>query len=109
MLHPRLGAFEPGAVGAGTEHELAALPQAVGQAVDERSLGPDDIQVGVDIRGRRRCRARNPRVARRHHDVSRPRQHVSEGVLAPTGANDADLHSYAARRTVWSRPGPTPT
>ena len=64
FFHPRLRALEPGPVGAGTEAPLALRPQAVGHPGDERILGTDHEQVGVDLIGRagrsssgcRRCR-----------------------------------------------------
>ena len=51
LLHPRLGALEAGAVGTGAEHQAAGGPQLVGQAGDQRCLGPDDVEIGVDRRG----------------------------------------------------------
>ena len=64
LLHPRLRALEPGAVGAGPEHQAARGPQPVGQAVDQRRLGPDHEQVGVDLLGRRRRPSRGCRGCR---------------------------------------------
>ena len=51
LLHPRLRALEPGAVGPGPEHERPLAPQPVGQPVDQGRLGPDHEQVGLDLLG----------------------------------------------------------
>ena len=107
LLHPRLRAFEPGAVGAGTEHESSAFPQPVGQPVDEGRLRPDHVEIGVDLLGRRRRRSRDAGVAGRDDDVGGARQHMGEGVLPPARPDDTNPH--AASVTVCSRPGPTPT
>ena len=47
----RLRPLEAGAVGPRPEHQLALGPQPVGQPVDERHLGPDHEQVGVELLG----------------------------------------------------------
>ena len=52
LLHEGLGPLEPGAVGPGPEHQAPVGPQPVGEAVDQRCLGADDEQVGVDLLGR---------------------------------------------------------
>ena len=96
LLHPGLGPFQPGAVGARPEHQPAAGPQPVGQAVDQRRLGPDHVQVGVDLRGRGRGAeldaagqtGRHARVAGRDHHRRRcgtgPRPGRARGPPAPT-------------------------
>ena len=52
VLHEGLGPLQPGAVGAGAEHQPARGPQPVGQAVDQGLLGADHEQVGVELLGR---------------------------------------------------------
>ena len=99
LLHPRLGALEAGTVGTRTEDELAALAEAVGQPFDQRCLGADHVQVGVDLLGGRRGGPRDAGVAGGDDDLGRAPQHVGEGVLAPAAANHTDPH-HAARRTV---------
>ena len=92
LLHLRLRALEPGAVGAGAEHELARRPQPVGEPVDERLLRSDHEQVGVELLGRRGHRAGDAGVARRDDDLGRARQHMGQARLPPPGSHhDAPL------------------
>ena len=49
LLHEGLGALEQGAVGPGPEDGLTRGAQTVGQAVDQRGFGPDDVEVGLDL------------------------------------------------------------
>ena len=89
LLHPGLGALQPGAVGARAEHHPPGGAQTVGEAVDERRLRADHVEVGVD-------RLRRPGdalghvgdagVARRAHHLRRAGQAVGQGVLAPAAA-----------------------
>ena len=51
LLHERLRPLDPGPVRAGSEDQLALGPQPVGQAVDQRHLGTDDEEVGVQLLG----------------------------------------------------------
>ena len=111
LLHEGLGPLQERTVGTRPHDGLALGAQAVGQAGHERRLGPDDVQVGLDLLDRHvgdRDRRGHARVARRHDHVGRARQHVRERVLAATAADDADPHAVA-KETVCSRPGPTPT
>ena len=85
--------------------------ESVGEAVDQRRLGADDDQVGVDLFDRcvgGRDRLGHTGIARGDHDVSGSRQHMGERVLAAPAADDADPHAVA-KETNCSRPGPTPT
>ncbi len=111
LLHEGLGPLEQRAVGTGTHDGPSRRAQPVGQAVDERGLGPDHVEVGLHLLDRRvgdGDRRRHARVARRDDHVGRAGQHVGERVLAATAADDADSHAVA-KETVCSRPGPTPT
>ena len=107
-------AFDPsrqGAVGPGPEDDLARGAQVVGQPGHQRSLGPNDVEVGLDLLDRGLVhldRARHAGVSRRDHHVCGARQGVRQRVLAATAADDADPHAVA-KETVCSRPGPTPT
>ena len=116
LFHVRLRALEPGTIRARTEHEPTESPQAIGQTGDERCLGSDDVEVGLDPLGGRGARlervplggsAPDPWVPRCHDDVGRARAGEGEGVLPGAGPDNADVH--AANRTYCSRPGPTPT
>ena len=102
LLHPRLGPLEPGPVGPGAEDPPARRPQAVGQAVDQRHLGPDHEQVGLELLRRRRDRAGDAGVAGGHHHLGVPSEHVGQRVLPSSAADDADLHGGSSSR----RPGP---
>ena len=112
LLHEGLGPLEERAVGARARGRPGPGPQAVGQAGDQRRLGADDVEVGLDLLDRlvrqHGDRGGHARVARRDDDVGRARQHVGERVLAASAADDADPHAVA-KETVCSRPGPTPT
>src|SRR5690606_37944522 len=92
LLHPRLGPLQACAVGTRPEHEPPRGTQSVGEPVDERGLRADHEQVGLDLLRRRRHRARDARVAGRHHHLGAAPEHVGERVLAATAADDADLH-----------------
>ena len=104
-------ALEPSsrdAAAAGPEAGDAGLGQRVGEAVDERRLGPDDHEVHrlvarsrdqpVEVVDAELERARIPRdagVARRGQEVGRGRrapQRPHDGVLAPARADDEDPH-----------------
>ena len=109
LLHEGLGALQAGPVGPGPHHQPAPGPQAVGQAVDQGGLGPDDHQVGLDLLGRGGGDAHrvalgrdggHARVARGHHHVGAARQGQGQGVLAPAAADHQDRHR--------ARPYPTP-
>ena len=107
-----------------------AGPQPVGQPVDQRGLGPDDVEVGVDLLGRGGHAgdgvalggpAGDPGVARGHHHVGGAPEHHGQGVLPPARSDHAHGRmpgrspgrrrgaAHAAKRTNCSRPGPTPT
>ena len=49
LLHEGLGPLEQGAVGARAHDGPALCPQRVGQAVHERRLGSDHVEVGLDL------------------------------------------------------------
>ena len=51
LLHPRLGSLELRSVCSGSEDQPAGGSQSIGQAVDQRCLGPDDEQIGIDLFG----------------------------------------------------------
>ena len=98
LLHEGLRALQAGPVGTGSHDGAPVGPQAVGQPVDQRGLGPDHHQVGLDLFGRRRRhrdRVRHARVARRDHHLGRAGQHVGQRVLPAPTADDADLHATA--------------
>ena len=87
------------------ERRRSASPSTSGR------LGPDHVQVGLDLLDRHvgdRDGWRHAGVARRHDHVRRAGQDVGERVLAASAADDADPHAVA-KETVCSRPGPTPT
>ena len=117
LLHPGLGPLQPGPVGAGAEHQLAGGPQPVGQPGDQRRLGADHVQVGVDLLGRlggaldvRPPAQPTPAMpglpGATTTDAVRARAD-GHGVLAAARADDADPH-HDAKDTNWSRPGPDP-
>ena len=62
VLHPGLGALQPGPVRARPEHQRPGGSQPVGQPIHQRLLGADHVQVGLDrlaaVRPRRRRRGR---------------------------------------------------
>ena len=103
LLHPRLRPLEPGAVGAGAEHELPRGPQAVGQPVDERRLGPDHDEVGVELLGRRRRRPGDAGVARRDDDLGRAGRARAARACSRPPTRRRDLHE---RRRDRSRRAP---
>ncbi len=119
LLHERLGALEPRPVGAGPDDPASERAQPVGEPGYERHLGPDHVEVRLHLL--RRCRRRrdraapeargHPGIARRHHHVRRPGEREAERVLPPPGADDADARAghAAAKDTICSLPGPTPT
>ncbi len=109
-----MNAFEPSSSAPSAPGPTTALPWArsvVGQPGHQGRLGPDDVEVGLDVldggvgHGDGRGHAG---IARRHDHVGRARQGVGERVLASSAADDADPHAVA-KVTVCSRPGPTPT
>ena len=99
----------------------------VGHARDQRHLGADDDEVGVEVVGELRdlrgvggvdreaerdlgdagVAGRGEHLGRRRRTLQRPH----ERVLAPARPDDEDAHGQAARgrTTVWARSGPTPT
>jgi hypothetical protein len=108
VLHEGLRSLQPCAVGPWTEHEAAGGAQPVGQAVDQRDLGPDDEQVRVELLGRRGDRTGDAGVPGRDQHLGAPGEHRREGVLPGPAADDDDAHQ-APRCTNCSRPGPVPT
>ena len=122
LLHVGLGPLEPGALGAGAEHESAGVAQPVGEPFHERCLGPDHVQVGLDLLHRLAADGDGTRtvetagaghrgVPRRDDHLRVARQHRRQRVLAATRTDDADLHAAnpSRRCTNCSRPGPVPT
>ena len=96
LLHPRLRALEPGAVGAGAEDQLALGPEPVGQAVDQRRFGADHEQVGIERFGRGADRTRDAGVPGRDDDVGGTAEHGGERVFTTSGPDDDDLHRPAS-------------
>ena len=108
LLHPRLRALEPRTVGAGPEHQLALGPEPIGQAVDQRHLGPDHEQVGVAA----------PRAARSTEPgmPGLPGVTTTSAVRASTSARACSRPPQPTTQTrisqsctYCSRPGPMPT
>ena len=126
LLHPRLRALEPRAGGAGTEREAAARAHRVGDAGDERHLGPDDDEVDVEVVGELRDRGGiggstgkhsavcgDARVAGRGEHLGRPPATAASAHTSacsrppdPTTRTRTFRRLGAARRSA-SRSGPT--
>ena len=118
LLGEGLGALQPRRRAARPEAGDAGLGQRVGQAVDERRLGPHDHEVHrlvarsrdqpVEVVDAELERARIPRdagVARRGEEVGRGRrapQRPHDGVLAPARADDEDPHRRRSRSRARS-------
>ena len=92
VLHPRLGASSRAPSAPGPEDQRAPGPQAIGQTVDQRHLGPDHVEVGVELLGGVGHRARDAGVARRHDHLRRAGQRDGQRVLPPSAPDDADPH-----------------
>ena len=111
LLHECLGSFELGAVGARAKDGLPLGPQIIGEPVDHLLIGPDDEEIGLELRrGRRDARdavRRDTGVPRRHDDLSALREGPRQCVFTRARAND-DAAPHEGR-TNCSRPGPTPT
>ena len=91
LLHERLRALEPGAVGAGPKDQLATRPQSIGEPVDKGCLGTDHEEIGVKFlcRSRDRCDrvalgrdAADPGISRRGDDVDALAERERERVLS---------------------------
>ena len=123
VLHPRLGALEPGPRGRRPEREPAPGGDGVDHTVDQGLLGSDHDEVdvtGVGEVGDRSGVVGHDRHALRelgHAGVSRSAEHlvdrggadeaVGQRMLASAPADDE--RSHRSSTTVCSRPGPTPT
>ena len=109
LLRERLRALEPGRGAARPEAAHARLAQRVGDARDERRLGADHHEVHAGRGGRPReprrvagsapasttASARMPALPGRAQQLGRLRragERAYQRVLAPTGADDEDLH-----------------
>ena len=114
VLHPRLGALEPGGGRPGPEGQAAPGLDGVDDAGHQRDLGADDDEVGRDLvgegghglgvgggHGHAVADSGHPRVPRgARHRVDRRRlgQPMGQGVLPPSGPHDEDPHRAAPRR-----------
>ena len=104
-------AFEPSSAAPsapGPNTRRPCGPQPVGQPVDQRRLGTDDEQVGVDLARRRRRRTTGCPGCPGVTTTSAVRASTSASACSrPPGPDDADPHHDSC--TNWSRPGPMPT
>ena len=95
LLHPRLRALEPGAVGSGAEHQRPAARSSSASPSTSGASGPITYRSASTSLGRRRHRAGDAGVARRHHDLGGAGQHVGERVSRPP---DPTTQTFTARR-----------
>ena len=135
LLHEPLRPLEERPVGPRADHPRARGPQPVGQPVDQRPLGPDHHQVGLDLLGRGRgdgdavalaVVAGMPGLPGVTTTSAVRASTRGQGVLAAARAHHADrgrpggrhrggpagawrARHAVAKDTNCSRPGPTPT